>query len=242
MEDKTIGNNLPQQGYLGAPTAGVVGTIVPGAPTSSSYEGLAKVLEAGTSVQSAPVVEKKDLNLEKDPYAGQSEEMRSIEDILQDINMGYEVTTLSAEGPKDSFDIERDTFFGDSPPAGYHQKSIEDMEVAQEISNKKRKADVSLVVGSSSEDEDITPSHLLRRRRRRNRLVDPSPEKENISDPIDLTADYETPHESDYTNVESIRKKDQPRKRLGGFMVELIVRSSFLSLRRGEGCYLRLKD
>ncbi|KMQ85840.1 phage-related protein [Lasius niger] len=90
------------------------------------------------------------------------------------------------------------------------------MEVAQEISNKKRKADVSLVVGSSSEGEVITPSHLLhRRRRRRNRLVDPSPEKENISDSIDLTADYETPHGPDYTDIESTRKEGSTKKEVG---------------------------
>lgn len=53
MEDKEIVENLPRQEKLGAPAAGVEGTTVPGAPTSSSYEGLTAVSTAGTAVELA---------------------------------------------------------------------------------------------------------------------------------------------------------------------------------------------
>ncbi|KMQ87082.1 hypothetical protein RF55_13738, partial [Lasius niger] len=199
VDDKT-GKNLPQQGYLGAPAADVAGTIVPGAPTSLSNEGLAEVLEAGTL----------------------------------DIDTGYKAIALSGEGLKDSFDLEGDTFFGDSPPTGHHQKGNVEMEVDQESSKKKRKAEVSLVVGSSSEDEIITPSNLSRRRRRGKRLVDPSPEKGSITDHIYLTADYETPHGSDYTDVESVGKAASTGNDVKGARGGAVSRVKFSTPKKGK--------
>ncbi|KMQ92618.1 reverse transcriptase [Lasius niger] len=212
IDDDKSRENLPQQGYLGAPAAGVAGTIVPGAPTSSSNEGLAEVLEAGISVNLATVVDQdEDLNLKRDLCAGLAVQTRSIDSILKDVYAGYETVALPDGGIKDSPDLEGDTFFGDSPPVVHHWKDHEEMEVDSEASKKKRKAEASLVVGSSS-DEIAAPPILSRRRRRRNRLVDPSPEKGSYTDHIDLTADYETPHGSDYTDVESVGKLELTRR------------------------------
>ncbi|KMQ91736.1 gag-like protein [Lasius niger] len=193
-------------GCLGAPAAGVAGTIVPGAPTSSSNEGLAGVLEAGIPVNSATVVEQvleEDPSPKKDSYTGLALKTRSIDDILKDVYKGYKSVVPSAGEPRDSSGQEGDTFFGDSPPTEHHLKKNAEMEVDSEASGKKRKAEASLVVGSSS-DEIIALSTSSRRRRRRNRMAVSSPSRVSVSDHIDLTAEYETPHGSDLTDAESV--------------------------------------
>lgn len=99
----------------------------------------------------ATVVEKEeDPRPEEDPRAGLVTEARSIDSILKDVYAGYKTVALSDEGLKDSFDLEGDTFFGDSPPTGHQQRVHTELEVDPDAPKKKRKAEVSLVVGSSS--------------------------------------------------------------------------------------------
>ncbi|KMQ90964.1 atp-dependent dna ligase [Lasius niger] len=84
--------NLPQQGKLGAPAAGVVGIIVPGAPTSLSNKGPTEVSMAGTSVERAtadeeeanlPLVASKDDSFE--------ERFARIKELVQDVNRNLSV-------------------------------------------------------------------------------------------------------------------------------------------------------
>ncbi|KMQ89040.1 reverse transcriptase [Lasius niger] len=226
MADDKNRENLPQQGCLGAPAAGVAGTIVPGAPTSSSNEGLAGVLEAGIPVNSATIVDQvENPSPKKDLYTGLALKTRSIDDILKDVYEGYKTVAPSVGGPGDSSGQEGDTFFGDSPPAEHHRKESAEMEVDSEASRKKRKAEASLVVGSSS-DEIITPSISSRRRRRRNRLAVPSPNRGSVTDHIDLTADYETPHGSDFTDAESVGRLGISRRQASETRGDSRVKSS----------------
>lgn len=157
MADDKIDSNLPQQRYLGASAAGVVGSTVPGAPTSLSCERLSEVCEAGTSVQLVTVEDeesslRKAVDRKNDPNPRSLEGSRSIENILRDIDEKYTEDSPPEGVVGTSFDADKETFFGDSPPPDRAQEGTERMEVArEEVTNKKRKADSSPVIGSSSE-------------------------------------------------------------------------------------------
>ncbi|KMQ91509.1 homer protein 2-like protein [Lasius niger] len=165
-QDKNI--TLPQQGVLGDPAVGVVGITVPGAPTSSSYEGLTGVSTAGISEEGA-TVERSCAALENNP----DPEQAHVEEILHNVTVGYE-SALEALDARVS-----------------HTGNM-DMEVVQEeYAFKKRKADVSPVVDDSSNDKTVAPHvhvHVLRRTRK-NRIVDPT----SVGNTIDLTSDSVTP-------------------------------------------------
>ncbi|KMQ90130.1 reverse transcriptase [Lasius niger] len=180
--------SISEPQYLGA---GVAGTIVPGAPMSSSNEGLAEVLEAGISVNLATVVDQEeDPNLEEDLCAGLAVKTRSIDNILKDVYAGYKTAALSDGNLKDSFDLEGIPSSEILPPRYTIRRIM--LRWRSTLKPPRRRGRL--------------------RRRRRNRLVDPSPEKGSITDQIDLTADYETPHGSDYTDVELVGRLGVTRR------------------------------
>lgn len=199
MEDDDLDINLPRQECLGASAADVEGVIVPDAPTSSSNEGLTGVSTAGTLEEYATVEEEEVFSPGKD--------VRTIDDVLRDINTGYESVASPVEKADDSFDAEKDTFFGDSP--GVLLDKGEEMETAQkEVLSKKRKADTSPLLGTSGEEDAVTHQYSLRGNRRRNRFVESSKEEEKIEAMIDLTeGDYETPNGSDLERSSDVNIK-----------------------------------
>ncbi|KMQ93583.1 mads-domain transcription [Lasius niger] len=156
MEDNKNEKNLPQQGF-GAPVAGVEGVIVPGAPTSSSSEGLTGVLPTGTLAELATVEERRVLVKpnapEEDLWVEHAERMK--EGLKREINANLEKAMEGMDPPSADVDP-RD---GDWEPlfenlAGNLYGATEDMEVTEEVSTKKKKAVISPVIISSGDDED----------------------------------------------------------------------------------------
>ncbi|CAL1681052.1 unnamed protein product [Lasius platythorax] len=88
---------LPQQKVRGDPAAGVEGITVPGAPTSSSYEGLTGVSTAGTPEEVATAV-KPCVASEDNP----DPEQALVEEILHNVTVGYEsaLDALDAKTPR----------------------------------------------------------------------------------------------------------------------------------------------
>ncbi|KMQ90418.1 hypothetical protein RF55_9831 [Lasius niger] len=226
MADDITDINLLQQRCLGASAAGVVGATVPGTPTSSSHEGLSEVCEAGTSAQLATAeVKASGLGRAVDPKNDADPRSlkgyRSIDDILRDIDAKYMEDPPPKEVVGTSFDVDKETFFDDSPPPVCLGVGTEKMEVVSEdVPNKKRKANSSPIINPSSEDDTVAPPRSLRRSSRRNKLVD---SEESVSKVVDLTEDYETPVGSDYADQADLDSNEGSLRKGKGKMASSAV-------------------